>query len=1099
MNVNSGMNIEEYYANNATFTNNQNVGTYAEQVDLSEIFVNPASQDYRVKADSGYASLGVLNEDFNIDSIGIQNEFELTEETASFEKLYPAKNACLDYQDEYNFTWSPALGANNYKLTIATDKKFENVVFEKETIQTGAVVTGLLDNTTYYWKVEAENISRDLKNTWTSIDGVTSFGINVSQYEDTVAEMPENLTSGADKPNSAHYGALSDSDELAQGAVGDAIKVYIENDRTNSCDSTWYASGIWLKDKNSTASDKRFRPEANTSYVFSIRAKSIEGNTKVGLANNKYYNQYTVADHDVAGVQLGTEWTDFKTTLSTEDTTTYQHNFLVFGIVSGTARDYIIYDSSSPYLAKEVAYEIGFTGGKVLGKKSSLEIDADVLNQIGTKYSKATNNYSWVVVDSERKNEVKGFKVTPTEADASKVTIEVSDDVSEGKYVLVAENDGLKKGFEFEVISGFEDTPAPQMPENLTSGADRTNSAHYGALSDSDELAQGAVGDAIKVYIDNDRPDSCDSTWYASGIWLKDKNSTASDKRFRPEANTSYVFSIRAKSVEGNTKVGLANNKYYGQYIVADHDRAGVQLGIEWTDFKTTLSTEDTTTYQHNFLTFGIVSGTAADYIIYDSASPYLAEEIAYSMNITADNTTLTPIDEINVSAEVLNQIGTKGNLSQDVEWYVVTADRTTIVENVKVEKTDEGATISLEGAISFGDYALVAVADDLVKGIEINVVSSFADTETPQMPANLTSGADKTNSAKYAALSDSDELAQGAVGDAIKVYIENDRTDSCDSTWYASGIWLRDKNKDASYSDRRFKPEANKNYVFSIRAKSVEGNTKVGLANNKYYNQYNVANHDRAGVQLGTEWTDFKTTLSTEDTTTYQHNFLTFGIVSGTARDYIIYDNASPYLAEEIAYSINITGENEIAVGEDAVISAELLNQIGTKGNLSQEFDWSVLNADRSDYADGITLVKNADSTVTVTGTDAGEYTVIAMAKDSGFIKGFTLTVSAEETPVEKIASAVFGKTGNAVNFKATVENTDADKVLFVIAEFNGKTLVQTVKSDIKSADDADCDLTLENVVAGNTVRAFIWNEGTLFPIDNPDNLELEYIITAQ
>ena len=76
-------------------------------------------------------------------------------------------------------------------------------------------------------------------------------------------------------------------------------------------------------------------------------------------------------------------------------------------------------------------------------------------------------------------------------------------------------------------------------------------------------------------------------------------------------------------------------------------------------------------------------------------------------------------------------------------------------------------------------------------------------------------------------------------------------------------------------------------------------------------------------------------------------------------------------------------------------------------------------------------------------------------------------------------------------------LENTDAENVFFVIGEFSGNDLVKTAKSDLKPASDANCDLTLENVTVGNTIRAFIWNNGTLFPIDNVDNLALDYTVT--
>ena len=46
--------------------------------------------------------------------------------------------------------------------------------------------------------------------------------------------------------------------------------------------------------------------------------------------------------------------------------------------------------------------------------------------------------------------------------------------------------------------------------------------------------------------------------------------------------------------------------------------------------------------------------------------------------------------------------------------------------------------------------------------------------------------------------------------------------------------------------------------------------------------------------------------------------------------------------------------------------------------------------------------------------------------------------------------------------------------------------------------ASEASCDLTLEGVTTGNTVKAFIWDDGTMRPIDNTDNLALTYTVLA-
>ena len=241
-------------------------------------FNDPAKQDYRLNADSDVAASmpQILNtSSFDIEEIGIQTDFELNAETASFDNIYPVDGSNIAYQEEYNFSWEPALGANKYTLTIATDKAFEDVVFEKTTMQTGAVVTGLSDKSVYYYKVEAENISRELGTTWLSNGGVLEFGINMERYEDTeTPEKPANLIDGGAAAGSSTtiWTGSGIPDEMKQGAAW-PIKIGITSDRTNAPDSNWFATGIFLKDKNkndTTIENNKLIPESNTNYVFTV-------------------------------------------------------------------------------------------------------------------------------------------------------------------------------------------------------------------------------------------------------------------------------------------------------------------------------------------------------------------------------------------------------------------------------------------------------------------------------------------------------------------------------------------------------------------------------------------------------------------------------------------------------------------------------------------------------------------------------------------------------------------------------------------------------------------------------------------------------------
>ena len=155
----------------------------------------------------------------------------------------------------------------------------------------------------------------------------------------------------------------------------------------------------------------------------------------------------------------------------------------------------------------------------------------------------------------------------------------------------------------------------------------------------------------------------------------------------------------------------------------------------------------------------------------------------------------------------------------------------------------------------------------------------------------------------------------------------------------------------------------------------------------------------------------------------------------------------------------------------------------------------WYALDSNRESFVDGITITENQDGTVNVLAdstVSTGDYTIVAVAEEYNFVKGFVVTVNKKP---EAISTLNFERTGNDVNLVATVENAEAERILFVIAEFNGTTL-EKVTSVTKGKNDANCDLTLKGVKSGNTIKAFIWNMGTLIPIDNLNNFNMNYLV---
>ena len=73
------------------------------------------------------------------------------------------------------FNWENICGVNSYKLIIAKDNGFRDVVYEKETIHNYDVAELSLEAGKYYWKVEAKNTSREFG--FNSVSDIRTFTI----------------------------------------------------------------------------------------------------------------------------------------------------------------------------------------------------------------------------------------------------------------------------------------------------------------------------------------------------------------------------------------------------------------------------------------------------------------------------------------------------------------------------------------------------------------------------------------------------------------------------------------------------------------------------------------------------------------------------------------------------------------------------------------------------------------------------------------------------------------------------------------------------------------------------------------------------------
>ncbi len=130
-----------------------------------EIFVDPDNHDWRVK-DEAREKYGisdeVLGEEFDMDIIGLQNGLTLPEGSEEFDLLFPTNGLTGIQTKDVTFAWTRADGADEYTIQVAEDPNFENIVYEESLVYTATYPSQLQNSKTYYWRVTAKNLSKQI-------------------------------------------------------------------------------------------------------------------------------------------------------------------------------------------------------------------------------------------------------------------------------------------------------------------------------------------------------------------------------------------------------------------------------------------------------------------------------------------------------------------------------------------------------------------------------------------------------------------------------------------------------------------------------------------------------------------------------------------------------------------------------------------------------------------------------------------------------------------------------------------------------------------------------------------------------------------------
>lgn len=242
-------------------------------------------------------------------------------------------------------------------------------------------------------------------------------------------------------------------------------------------------------------------------------------------------------------------------------------------------------------------------------------------------------------------------------------------------------------------------------------------------------------GTDTQYKVKNDITYDPNAAWAAHGTLV---NSSKVNGGTALSPNTTYVFSAKFRNAgaEGTTpKFGIYYNGNQGKSFPNEYGALGWTPGSEHTDYKITFSTGSSTS---GSFVYGIVSGAAGDIVHMNYANGmYLSVEEAYDItNEVTGAAILLPGESTTIKSEVVNQIGIKGTLEQNITYTVLNEDRTEVIgEGITVIPGEDGeATVEVASNVTPAKYVILAKSEDYTgfrKGVTIDVKpEAINDTE---------------------------------------------------------------------------------------------------------------------------------------------------------------------------------------------------------------------------------------------------------------------------------------------------------------------------------------------------------------------------------
>ena len=249
------------------------------------------------------------------------------------------------------------------------------------------------------------------------------------------------------------------------------------------------------------------------------------------------------------------------------------------------------------------------------------------------------------------------------------------------------------------------------------------------------------------------------------------------------------------------------------------------------------------------------------------------------------------------------------------------------------------------------------------------------------------------------------------------------------------------------------------------------------------YPKEYNTAG---VGYAIpNTNYTRFGATYELTDAITaadFYYARLHFGFVQGSSTDQaaeiFLIQPGSMYLGLEYAYDMKttVTGETTIPEGTEATLTvdADVINQVGSTGYLSQGVTWLAMDAARREFVSGIEITNGANGAATVSvGEDvpAGKYYLVAVAgADSQIVKSVEINVESSAPVVEELAMTQAGG-------KITIATPSAltAKLIVVTYDANNKMAAAPQIFDVNLAANGTEEFA-PTITRSSTMKAMLW-----------------------